>query len=149
MNLEVLCWYTWHTSILSFLAMLELGSRSDIVKDTHLQSFFWKQAYPQKHTSASCCCFTTQSVRHRCNLSVPNNSGWTNTVRNSLSSFTFLDVFTLFVKAKWLKTLILDHPESLPDWLYPTSGAAGYCRRKRKVGDLPGQLKCLPPLCVD
>lgn len=37
MNLEVLCWYTWHASILSFLAMLELGSRSDIVKDMHLQ----------------------------------------------------------------------------------------------------------------
>lgn len=130
MNLEVLCWYAWHTSILSFLAMLEMGSGSDIAKDMHLQSFFWKRAYPQKHISASWCCFTTQSGCHRCNLSVSNNSGWTDTVRNSLSSFTFIDVFRLFVKAKGLKTLILEHAESLPDCLHPRLGAFGYCRWK-------------------
>lgn len=130
MNLEVLCWYTWHTSILSFLAMLEMGSGSDIAKDMHLQSFFWKRAYPQKHISASWCCFTTQSGCHRCNLSVSSNSGWTDTVRNSLSSFTFIGVFRLFVKAEGLKTFILEHAESLPDCLHPALGAFGYCRWK-------------------
>lgn len=111
--------------------MLEVGSGSDTVKDMYLQCCFWKRAYPQKHTSASWCCFTIQSGCHRWNLSVSNNSRGTDTVRNSLSNFTFTDVFRLCVKAKGLKTLILEYAESLPDCLHPVSGAFGYCRRKR------------------
>lgn len=45
-----------------------MGSGSDTAKDTHLQWCFWKQAYPQQHTSAPWCRFPALSACHRCNL---------------------------------------------------------------------------------
>lgn len=139
MNLEVLCWYTWHASILSFLAMLELGSGSDTVKDMHLQWRFWKQAYPQKHTSACWCCFTAQSACHRCNLQCLIIMGklmqWE---ALSHSHFSFVVVFRLFVTPKGLKTNSGTLSNTRRIWILQEKDGFFFLF----VWDFSGQLKC-------
>lgn len=67
-----------------------MGSGSDTAKDMHLQWCFWKQAYPQKHTSAGWCCFTARSACPRCHLQCLTIVGEQRQNREKLSPLLFL-----------------------------------------------------------